>query len=132
MNDPNILHRELKEQEFSTRSEAGEARYETGTDTEEQQQIAVLGEVVVAKSLVIGGVAVALRWRCGAVQLWWSCGGAPPRLAWPRRRPVVKQMVSGGDEATRDGGAGVVVVRWRGGVAVACRHAWPGRGGGGW
>ena len=97
MNDPNSLHRKLKEQEFSTRSEAGEARYETETDTEEQQQIAVLGEVVVvAKSLVIGGVAVALRWRCGAVQLRWSCGGTPPRLAWPRRRPVLEKELCTG------------------------------------
>ena len=48
---------------------------------EEEQQIAVLGEVVV--------VAVAR----------WSCGGAPPRLAWPRRRPVVeKELVGWGIE----------------------------------
>ena len=87
---------------------------------EEEQQIAVLGEVVVivAESLVKGrrsgrrgrcsswcwlvvrwsggGVAVA-RWSCGgAVEL---CGGAPPRLAWPRRRPVVeKELVGWGIE----------------------------------
>ena len=58
---------------------------------EEEQQVTVLGEVVVvAESLVKrGGVAVAR----------WSCGGSPPRLAWPRRRPVVeKELVGWGIE----------------------------------
>ena len=69
----------MKEQEFSTRSGSkGKQGTKIGTDTEEQQ-LAVLGEVVViAESLV---------------ELRWSCGG---------------------------------------GVVVARRHAWPGRGGGRW
>ena len=47
MDDQNSLHRELKEQEFSTRSGSkGKQGTKTGTDTEEQQ-LAVLGEVVV-------------------------------------------------------------------------------------
>ena len=42
MDDPNSLHRELKEQEFGSSSlkllEAGEAGYETGTDTDEGEE----------------------------------------------------------------------------------------------
>ena len=68
---------------------------------EEEQQVTVLGEVVVvAESLVKrGGVAVA-RWSCGgSVELRWLGGGSPPRLAWPRRRPVVeKELVDWGME----------------------------------
>ena len=76
---------------------------------EEEQQIAVLGEVVVvAESLVkmqqlvvLAGGALEWRWRGGVAVARWSCGGA-------------------------------VELWWRGGVVVARRHAWPGHGGGRW
>ena len=76
MDDQNSLHRELKEQEFSTRSGSRGSRVRdrdrygraAAHGVEEEQQIAVLGEVVVvAESLVSGGVAVELRWSCSGV-----------------------------------------------------------------
>ena len=67
----------------------------------------------------------------------WSCGGAPPRLAWPRRRPVVaKELVDwgmevpgpafcgqwttlyiGAAEMARGRGSGAGSRKWRGAVA---------------
>ena len=67
---------------------------------EEEQRITVFWEVVGVlgdEQMVSGGDAAArggavdLRWRGGVAVARWSCGGAPPRLAWPRRRPVVEK-----------------------------------------
>ena len=49
--------------------------------------------------MVSGGDEAARDGGAGVVVARWSCGGAPPRLAWPRRRPVVKKMGIG--EETR-------------------------------
>ena len=63
---------------------------------EEKQQIAVLGEVMARWSC---GDSVELRWLGGVAVARWSFSGALPRLAWPRRRPVVeKELVGWGIE----------------------------------
>ena len=103
MDDQHSLHRELKEQEFSTQDlEAGEAGYEdrdrygraAAVEEVEEEQLQVVG-VLGDEQMVSSGDEAA-----GAVELRW-CGG-------------------------------VAVARWSDGVAVARHHAWPGRGGDRW
>ena len=65
---------------------------------EEEQQIAVLGEVVVvAESLVSGGVAVELPW---------SCGGVAVELRWRAATPGLAAAASGGGEGASGMGNG--------------------------
>ena len=127
MNDQNSLHRELKEQEFSTISGSRGSRDEekgryrrrgskvrdrdkygiaAAVEEVEEERLQVVG-VLGDEQMVSGGDAAArdvvleLRWHGGVVVARWSCGGA-------------------------------VELWWRGGVVVARRHAWPGHGGGRW
>jgi hypothetical protein len=44
-----------------------------------------------AEKLQVVVIFVAAGEKLQVVVRWWL-GGAPPRLAWPRRRPVVKQQ----------------------------------------
>jgi hypothetical protein len=44
-----------------------------------------------AEKLQVVVIFVAVGEKLQVVVRWWL-GGAPPRLAWPRRRPVVKQQ----------------------------------------
>ena len=65
MNDQNSLHRELKEQEFSSSSlkllEAGEAGYETGTDTDEGEEESRCGRSRSVASVRHGRALLLLR-----------------------------------------------------------------------
>ena len=74
---------------------------------EEELQVAVFfvadAGVGEAQQLAGHGMEELVVVAGGAVESWWrrdaaaGCGGAPPRLAWPRRRPVVEKKLGIGD-----------------------------------